>query len=460
MGEHMPDYRAAFLNNAVPMCIIDDDGRLCSVNRAATDYFRGAPPNPEEIFRLFSSGSGGETISGGSAIGGQPVLIAADAVPVSWHGGGAHLLTAVDVTGHATESARLRTALEHIEMAEEGAGIGFWDVFVKEKALSVDKGWAHLIGYEAEELGASFEEVFMHRIHPDDRPVVAAYISRLDDGTTPVGRAEFRMRHRDGRWIWMRSVCRVVAYDADGAPERVAGMHMDITQEHETVDALAEAKKKIILLSSVTRHDILNQVSVILMCDELVRGNTGRAPMNPEKADHYWDMANTAAHSIERLISFTRDYDALGMEPPRWQSLATVVRNAEILLHGTGVPVTLTCGEVEVFADPLFEKVLYNLLENVRRHGEGASRVKIAFAEDEGRGVLTVSDDGCGVPQDKKERIFERGYGTNTGLGLYLSREMLGITGITITECGTFGTGAVFRLDIPRNHIRRNRNPA
>ena len=72
-------------------------------------------------------------------------------------------------------------------------------------------------------------------------------------------------------------------------------MHMDITQEHEAVEALAEAKKKIILLSSVTRHDILNQVSVILMCDELVRGNTGRAPMTPEKADHYWDMANTAA---------------------------------------------------------------------------------------------------------------------------------------------------------------------
>ena len=49
MGEHIPDYRAAFLNNAVPMCIIDDDGRLCSVNRAATDYFRGAPPDPDEI---------------------------------------------------------------------------------------------------------------------------------------------------------------------------------------------------------------------------------------------------------------------------------------------------------------------------------------------------------------------------------------------------------------------------
>lgn len=434
MGGHMPDYQAAFLNKAVPMRIMDDDKSLRFVNRAMTDYSRDVASNRDEIFRLFSTGADETRLhTAGDATG--------------------------DVTGDATASARLCMAREYIEIAEEGAGIGFWNILVKEKACSVDRGWAHLIGYEAEELGGSFEEVFMHRVHPTDQPMVAAHVLCLDDGTRPVGRAEFRMQHRDGRWIWVRSVCRVVAYDAEGAPERVAGMHIDTTQEHEIGEALAEAKKKIILLSSVTRHDILNQVSVILMCDELVRGNIGRTPMTPEKADHYWDMASTAAHTIERLISFTRDYDALGMEPPRWQNLATVVRNAEILLHGTGVVVTLTCGEIEVFADPLFEKVIYNLLENVQRHSDGASQVTITFTEDEERGVLTISDDGCGVPQNKKNRIFERGYGTNTGLGLYLSREMLGITGITICECGTFGVGAVFRLDIPLNHIRRGKNP-
>ena len=217
MGEHMPDYRAAFLNNAV-RCVLSmmTEGSAPLTGPRQTIF--GCTAKPGGNFPALLFGSRGGNYLWWQCTSGQPVLIAADAVPVSWHGGGAHLLAAVDVTGHATESARLRTALEHIEMAEEGAGIGFWDVFVKEKALSVDKGWAHLIGYEAEELGASFEEVFMHRIHPDDRPMVAAYISRLDDGTTPAGRAEFRMRHRDGRWIWVRSVCRVVAYDGDGAP--------------------------------------------------------------------------------------------------------------------------------------------------------------------------------------------------------------------------------------------------
>ena len=451
MEDQIPDYRAAFLNNAVPMCIIDDKGNLCSVNRAAADYFGNMPPGPDELFRLFSDGAGTE---------GGPVLLAADEVPVSWRGEGARLLAAVDVTREARESARLRGALEHIRVAEEGAGIGFWDTYVREKRLSVDRGWARIIGYDVEDLGHSMDEIFLSRIHPDDRERVEAFIAGLDDGTTTAARSEFRMRHRDGRWVWVRSVCRVVAYDVAGAPARVAGMHMEITQEHEVLEALAEAKKKISLLSSVTRHDILNQVSVILMCDELVRGNTS-VSMTPEQAGRYWDMMNAAAHTIERVISFTRDYDSLGMEPPRWQSLGAVVRNAEILMHGTGLPVTLTCGDMEVFADPLLEKVLYNLLENAGRHGGEASRVEIAFAgvDDEGA-VFTVSDDGAGVPADKKKCIFDRGYGSNTGLGLFLCREMLAITGITITECGTPGEGAVFRLVFPAHHVRGYPDPA
>ena len=445
MEDRIPDYRAAFLNNAVPMCIIDDEGRLCSVNRAAADYFGNTPPGPDEVSRLFSNGSRTDR---------DPVLLAAGEVPVSWRGEGARLLAAVDVTLEARESARLRTALEQIRVAEEGVGIGFWDTYIRERKLSVDRGWARILGYEVEDLGQTIEEIFLSRVHPDDRRGVDAFIARLDDGTTRTARAEFRLRHRDGRWVWVRSVCRVVATDATGAPVRVAGMHMEITQEHDVLEALAEAKKKITLLSSVTRHDILNQVSVILMCDELVRGTTG-ASMTPEQTGRYWDMMNAAARTIERVISFTRDYDSLGMEPPRWQSLGAVVRNAEILMHGTGLPVTLTCGDMEVFADPLLEKVIYNLMENAVRHGGGASRVEIAFegVGDEGA-VFTVSDDGAGVPADTKELIFDRGYGSNTGLGLFLCREMLSITGIAITECGTPGEGAVFRLVFPPHHVR------
>jgi len=63
-------------------------------------------------------------------------------------------------------------------------------------------------------------------------------------------------------------------------------------------------------------------------------------------------------------------------------------------------------------------------------------------------------DDGMGVPAEEKEKIFERGFGKNTGLGLTLSKEILSITGITIRETGEPGRGARFEMTVPKGAYR------
>jgi signal transduction histidine kinase len=69
--------------------------------------------------------------------------------------------------------------------------------------------------------------------------------------------------------------------------------------------------------------------------------------------------------------------------------------------------------------------------------------------------VIAVADDGIGVPAELKEKIFEKGYGKHTGFGLFLAREILAITGITIQETGTFGKGAVFAITVPEGSFRK-----
>jgi signal transduction histidine kinase len=64
-------------------------------------------------------------------------------------------------------------------------------------------------------------------------------------------------------------------------------------------------------------------------------------------------------------------------------------------------------------------------------------------------------DDGDGIIAEEKEKIFERGFGKNTGLGLALSREILAITGITITETGEPGKGARFEIAVPKGMWRQ-----
>jgi signal transduction histidine kinase len=68
--------------------------------------------------------------------------------------------------------------------------------------------------------------------------------------------------------------------------------------------------------------------------------------------------------------------------------------------------------------------------------------------------LILVEDDGNGIPIDEKEKIFGRGYGKNTGLGLFLAREILSITGITIRETGIPGKGARFEMLVPKGSFR------
>jgi len=72
----------------------------------------------------------------------------------------------------------------------------------------------------------------------------------------------------------------------------------------------------------------------------------------------------------------------------------------------------------------------------------------------EGGLIVSYQDNGPGVPLKEKERIFEKGRGHGTGLGLFLSKEVLAITGITIRETGTPGEGARFEMLIPPGQFR------
>jgi signal transduction histidine kinase len=114
-----------------------------------------------------------------------------------------------------------------------------------------------------------------------------------------------------------------------------------------------------------------------------------------------------------------------------------------------GASLAVDTGSLELFADPMLEKVFYNLLDNAVVHGGRVEHVTVSFHEDGDAGVLVFEDDGVGVPASMKTRIFERGVGKVTGYGLFLVKEILDITGMSIRETGEEGKGARFEIEVP-----------
>jgi PAS domain S-box-containing protein len=231
----------------------------------------------------------------------------------------------------------------------------------------------------------------------------------------------------------------------------IIGLVIDITESKRAEKALLQANKQLNLLSSITRHDILNQLMALKGYLELSHDVIN----DPKTLIEYIKKEETAANAIEQQIIFTRNYQVLGVTAPVWQNVNESIKVALRGLPMRDIRVNVDPKDPEIFADPLFNKVFYNLIDNALRYG-GADMKMIRISSEESLTGLTIlfEDDGIGISTDDKKRIFIRGFGKNTGLGLFLSREILAITGITIIENGVPGKGARFEITVPKGMWR------
>ena len=157
-----------------------------------------------------------------------------------------------------------------------------------------------------------------------------------------------------------------------------------------------------------------------------------------------------AVSEIQRIISFTKEYEEIGVQSPEWQDIRDVLRRAAGWLDWNGVNLRIEVSGYMVYADPLLEKVFYNLLDNSLRHGQSVTSIEVSASETGSGLVIVCQDNGPGIPAGEKEKIFGHGYGRHSGFGLFLAREILGITGISIRETGQPGEGARFEILAPR----------
>jgi len=235
----------------------------------------------------------------------------------------------------------------------------------------------------------------------------------------------------------------------DNKKTRGEAFVIDISARKKAETSLRKSNRQLNLLTSITRHDIMNKISAIL-------GYLSLAEMeveNPVVRD-YLQNIGSATRIIRSHIAFTKVYENLGTHEPQWQSLDIITAQSPLL--PPGMKIQSQVKNIEVYADPMLERVFFNLLENAIRHGEHADEIRVSAKINEENLLITWEDNGIGIPASEKEKIFERGYGKNSGLGLFLAREILALTDITITETGQPGKGARFEITIPREDYRIN----
>jgi PAS domain S-box-containing protein len=326
-----------------------------------------------------------------------------------------------------------------VEIAQEG----IW--LIDEHALTsfVNPRMVQMLGYTGEEMLGRHPYSFM-----DERGVgiAATYLEQRSTGG--IEHPDFEFIRKDGSRMYA-SLAMTAITDENGAYRGALALCADITQRKLAEEALQLANKKLNLLSNITRHDILNQLTALLGYLEL-SGESMQDPSNRKLITQEIEAART----IRRQIEFTRDYQEIGVHAPLWQELQEIIGKVGKSLPMNGAIIEASLGTLEVYADPLLEKIFYNLVDNALKHGGGITKIRFQSVETGDGLIISCEDDGRGIPVDEKKMIFTHGYGKHTGLGLFLSREILSITGISIAEKGEQGRGARFEITIPPGTYR------
>ncbi len=286
-------------------------------------------------------------------------------------------------------------------------------------------------------------EVYIREfVHPADIPRITEEVKKAFNSTNPEYYAhhEHRIIRRDGEVRHISVRTRLIR-DEEGKIIKTLGANQDITDQKNIEDAILKANRQLSLLTSITRHDILNKISSFYGYLRLVEMDSD----NPEIQNYIQKMIKGITE-IQSQIEFSRVYENLGSQKPLWVNLETVVQKLSI---PDSVKLQESSLEYSIFVDPMVERIFYNLLENSVRHGEHVSEIRVYTRQDDHNLTIFWEDNGVGIPTEEKTQIFERGYGKNTGHGLFLVREILSLTGIEIHETGIPGSGARFEIRVP-----------
>ena len=168
-----------------------------------------------------------------------------------------------------------------------------------------------------------------------------------------------------------------------------------------------------------------------------------------EDVREYTSKCRQISEVIHELIIFTRIYEDIGINDPTWQNVRRTIEKAMMDHPDAHLDYDLPKENVFVLADPLFEKVFYTFIDNTLRHGEYATKFSVSYQFPGRDLVIVYKDDGAGVVDIDKTRLFEKGFGNHTGFGLFIAKEILAITQITIKETGEPGEGARFEIFVP-----------
>jgi diguanylate cyclase (GGDEF)-like protein/PAS domain S-box-containing protein len=352
IAESEQRFRRAMEDSAIGIAIVGIDGRIQETNPAfaamlgyskeeieALTFFQITHPDDVQIGRETMDGIRAGTVN---AFQFEKRYLKKDGTPVWAYLAGSvirdeksgrplYLVSQIeDIDARKQSEARIAEAETRWNFALASAGQGVWDLDMRKGGTTYSAAWVKMLGYAEGELDGDPDR-WLTMIHPDDRENVAEADRAHLEGKTPFFEAEFRMRHKDGHWVWILDRGKTLERDSEGRLIRAIGSLTDITQRKQAEEslivsaaALADEKERLrVTLQSigdaVICTDAANRITFMNPIAEKLTGVAGAEALGKTLGHVYWAVDEETG----QRIGMTRP--ALGGPSPADQNSRAVL---------------------------------------------------------------------------------------------------------------------------------------
>ncbi len=381
-----------------------------------------------------------------------------------------YLGIAQDISDRKQAEEENRRLTERLDLALRGSNTGLWDWVVTTGETIFNDTWYTMLGYEPGELPMSVD-TWVELCHPEDLSMATEAIQRHFRGEEPVYCCEHRVRCKDGSWLWIRDIGEVVAWNEDGSPKRMVGVHIDVQELQQAIEQANSANQAKSEFLANMSHEIRTPMTAILGYSELLLNDLSIQGMSDEHRAALETINRNGEHLltiINDILDMSKiDAGKLSIETLPTHPHAIVEEVVSLLnVRAIGKGIALRVRQESSFpetiqSDPTrLRQILLNVVGNAIKFTE-IGEVSINLGYQPGRQLMQfrISDTGMGMTPAQLDKIanFEpfsqadssttREFG-GTGLGLRISNSLAKMLGGQIVVESEEGFGSSFTVTI------------
>lgn len=372
-----------------------------------------------------------------------------------------------DITEQKKSSEELQRERQRLLQTIEGTNIGTWEWNVQENVIIYNERWAGIVGHTLDDLAPISKNTWYELVHPDDLEMPKKALEKCFKQEAEYYECEYRMKHKNGEWIWVHDKGKVIDWSVDNKPIVMLGTHADVTQrknsEQElihTLDIVSEQNKKLLNFTHITSHNLRSHVGNFQMLLNLLPEET-----DEQKKKELIEFLITIANDLQETVHYLNE--VLQIQTNLNQQIKSINLHTEtekIISNLKGIITdtsTVIHNEIPInlhinYSPEYIEGVLLNLITNAikYRHTNRNPVIYIKTQLSEKYIILHIEDNGMGIDLDLHgQKLFGmyKTFHTNKdarGLGLFITKNQVDAMGGKIEVESEVDKGSTFKVFI------------